>query len=246
MCLVKVRTEEDITPPSRIIAHRRDLSPVRRTSRRVSRVSYHEHSASRLSHSGRHSGSIVHAPRPQSASYVSAPAFEPVPAPSYKQIPAPQPVPVFVAPPPMPVPAAPPSEHHYHHHHPPAAHYVEVSPRSSISSSDREPSHADYMVHEREREIRRERSRARDYSPERGDRYEHFRYVEAEPERGRYEDLDRDRGGYETHVRYSRSRSRGPPPGTYGYEGSDQGGYRERERVVVVDGEGRRRREYRR
>lgn len=80
-----------------------------------------------------------------------------------------------------------------------------------------------------EREYRRERRR--DYSPESSPRYEHFRYVEG-PERDRYDDMRRSRSR-------ARSRSR-----DHGYE-DPRGSYREtRERVVIVDDDGRRRREY--
>lgn len=143
-----------------------------------------------------------------------------VPAPKPPlQIPAPQPVPVFVRP--QPPPPAPPSIHGGGQ-----PHYVEVSPRSSVSSHG----HSDYMVHERE--YRRE---LRDYSPARssayGDhspRYESFRYVDPPEER---------------HPRHERSRSRDRR--SYGED--PRGSYREtRERVLIVDDDGRRRREYRR
>jgi len=108
-------------------------------------------------------------------------------------------------------------------HHGGGAHYVEVSPRSSVTSA----THSDYVIHERE--VRRER---RDYSPARssayGDRsptYETYRYID--PPEPRY--LPRER---------SRSRDR---------RSFADGSYREtRERVLIVDDDGRRRREYRR
>jgi hypothetical protein len=95
-------------------------------------------------------------------------------------------------------------------------------------------------VYEREREY----VRRRDDEP----RYEHFRYVDAAPEPDER---------YERVVRRERSRSRARSRGReYGYEesrGSDRGyedprgGYREtRERVVMVDDDARRKREYRR
>jgi hypothetical protein len=86
--------------------------------------------------------------------------------------------------------------------------------------------HSDYVVHERE--VRRER---RDYSPARSERsptYETFRYID--PPEQRYAAPRRER---------SRSRDRR----SY----ADEGSYREtRERVLIVDDDGRRRREYRR
>lgn len=195
MCLVKVKQEEDV------------VVPVRRVTRvRTRSVSPHRH---RSSHQRISRTSIVSRPqsstylaRPPPATYVTVPAPQPGP-----MIPAPQPVPVFVQPPPPPPPPPIPVSHHHSHH------FVEVSPRSSYSSS---PSRSEYIVHERE--IRRER----DYSPD-SPRYESFRYVEPPPEEHHYHD----------HVRYSRherSRSR-----------SRDG----RERVLIVDDDGRRRREYR-
>jgi len=150
---------------------------------------------------------VIRESRPQSSTYV-------VPAPQrYPHVPAPQPVPVFVQPPPPP-----PSSHHGG-----GAHYVEVSPRSSVTSATQ----SDYVIHERE--VRRER---RDYSPARssayGDRsptYETYRYID--PPEPHY--LPRER---------SRSRDR---------RSFADGSYREtRERVLIVDDDGRRRREYRR
>lgn len=95
------------------------------------------------------------------------------------------------------------------------------------------PDRSEYVVHERE--YRRER---RDYSPESSPRYEHFRYVEAAPS-------EPDR--YERYTRRERSRSRARSRSRdYGYD-DPRGSYREtRERVVIVDDDGRRRREYRR
>jgi hypothetical protein len=84
-----------------------------------------------------------------------------------------------------------------------------------------------------EREYRRER---RDYSPESSPRYEHYRYVDPPPAESDH---------YERYTRRERSRSRARSR-DYGYE-DPRGSYREtRERVVVVDGDGRRTREYRR
>ena len=191
MCLVKVKQEEDVVVPYRVV-RTRSPSPRRRSAQRISRTE------------------IIRESRPSSrppSAYIV-----PAPKPSL-QIPAPQPVPVFVKPPP-----APPSSHG-------GPHYVEVSPRSSTTSHD------EYIVHERE--VRRER---RDYSPARssayGDHsprgYEHYRYID--PPEERYARLDR-----------SRSRDR------RSYVEDPRSSYREtRERVLVVDDDGRRRREYRR
>lgn len=88
------------------------------------------------------------------------------------------------------------------------------------------------MVHERE--YRRER---RDYSPESSPRYEHFRYVDAAPPPSDH--------GYEQFSRRERSRSRARSR-DYAYE-EPRGSYSHtRERMVVVDDDGMRRREYRR
>lgn len=194
--------------PYRVV-HNRSPSPTRRrTSRRVSRTEV-----------------IRESPRP-SASYVSvpAPSHVAVPAPKPLQIPPPQPVPVFVQPSPPPAPVPPPSHHG-------GAHYVEVSPRSSVTSHS--PDRSEYIM--REREYRRER---RDYSPESSPRYEHFRYVEPAPS-----ESDHYERRYSRRERsHSRARSRSRD---YGYD--PRGSYREtRERVVIVDDDGRRRREYRR
>ncbi|KAF2740427.1 hypothetical protein EJ04DRAFT_507961 [Polyplosphaeria fusca] len=210
MCLVKVREEEEVRIPNRVVVRTRSVSPVRRRSvQRVSRDVVRESRESREFREAR-----------PSPSYVSIPAPRTIP------IPTPQPVPVFVEPPPAPLPPPPPSTHHHHGHH-----YVEVSPRSSVSSHS--PSRAsDYVV--REREYRRERN----YSPESSPRYESFRYVEPPPS-------ESDR--YEHYVRRERSRSRARSRDRDygGYDG--RGSFREtRERVVIVDDDGHRRREYRR
>lgn len=150
---------------------------------------------------------VIRESRPQSSTYI-------VPAPQkhYPAIPAPQPVPVFVQPPP-PRPAS--------SHRGAAPQYVEVSPRSSVTSA----SHSDYVIEERE--VRRER---REYSPRRrtpSPQFETFRYID--PPEQRYAPRER-----------SRSRDRR----SYA---DDRGIVREtRERVLIVDDDGRRRREYRR
>ncbi|KAF2265673.1 hypothetical protein CC78DRAFT_579171 [Lojkania enalia] len=205
MCLVKVRQEEDVRIPPRVVVRTRTPSPRRRAStHRISRTE------------------VIRESRPPSASYVSVPAPRPL------SVPAPQPVPVFIQEPAPPIPPPPPS-HHSHHHT--TAHYVEVSPRSSVTShSPSRVASSDYV--EREHVYRRER---RDYSPD-SPRYEHYRYVEPAPESDRYERFDRRR---------SRSRARSRGGSDYGHDG--RGSYREtRERVVIVDDDGHRRREYRR
>ncbi|KAI8935943.1 hypothetical protein NX059_007450 [Plenodomus lindquistii] len=212
MCLVKVKQDEEVVVPYRVRNH----SPPRRRASHASARRY-----------SRTTDVVRESPRP-SASYVAMPTQKPL------QIPAPQPVPVFVEPPPAPMPApmpaAPPpppshmSSHHTSHHG--GAHYVEVSPHSSVSSRSSSPGRSDYVY--REREVRRERQ----YSPDRAPRYEHFRYVEPAPsESDHYQRRDRSR---------QRSRSRG------GYE-DPRGSYRETNtRVTLVDEDSRRRREYRR
>ena len=162
MCLVKVKQEEEHVVPYRVVQQ-----PRRRASRRSRDI---ERSYSRTE--------VVHheqSPRP-SASYVSVPSHVSVPSPKPLQIPAPQPVPVFVQPPPppppAPMPAPPPPASHVSSHHTSrhgGAHYVEVSPRSSVSSRSSSPGRSEYVV--REHEVRRERQRQ--YSPE-NPRYEHY------------------------------------------------------------------------
>jgi hypothetical protein len=207
MCLVKVKQEEDVIVPVRRVVRTRSPSPHRRRSshQRISRTSIVRESRPQSS---------TYLARPPSAPYVAIPAPKPGP-----MIPAPQPVPVFVQPPPPPPP--PPVSHHHGHH------FVEVSPRSSYSSS---PSRSEYVVHERE--YRRER----DYSPD-SPRYESFRYVESAPEEQHYD-----------HLHYSRrERSRSRSRDTRGRGQDPRGSYHEtRERVLIVDDDGRRRREYRR
>lgn len=215
MCLVKVKQEEDVVVPYRVV--QRNHSPPRR---RASHTSARRYSRTEV---------VRESPRP-SASYIAVPAPKPL------QIPAPQPVPVFFEPPPAPMPAPPPppshiSSHHTHQtqqtHH--GAHYVEVSPRSSVSSQSSSPPRSEYVY--REREVRRERQ----YSPDRAPRYEHFRYVEPAPSESDH---------YERSHRRERSRQRSVSRG--GYE-DPRGSYRETNtRVTMVDDNGQRRREYRR
>ncbi|KAL5121929.1 hypothetical protein ACEQ8H_000145 [Pleosporales sp. CAS-2024a] len=156
MCLVKVRQEEEVVVPYRIVDH----GPSRR---RASHQSQRRYSRTEIVHH--------ESPRASVASYVAVPTPKPL------AIPAPQPVPVFVQPPPVPVPVPvpapppPPSvSHHSHHSHRGGAHYVEVSPRSSISSRASSPGRSEYVY--REREYRRERQ----HSP--GPHYDHYRYVD--------------------------------------------------------------------
>jgi hypothetical protein len=221
MCLVKVKQEEEVVVPYRVVSRHNHSPPRRRASR---------HSTTRYSREvvreSRHES-----PRP-SASYVAVPTPQPKPL----AIPPPQPVPVFVEPPPAPihVPAPPPPASHIssRHSHHGAPQYVEVSPRSSYSSRSSSPNRSEYVY--REREVRRERA----YSPERGPQYEHYRYVEpakSESSFGggqRYGGRERSRS--RVHVGYGRERSR------------SRGSYvDERTRVTIVDDDGRRRRDYR-
>lgn len=186
MCLVKVKQEEDVVVPYRVVSRHNHSPPRRRASR----------------HSTRYSREVIRSshhesPRP-SASYVAVPTPQPKPL----AIPPPQPVPVFVEPPPAPihVPAAPP---------PPRSHgapqYVEVSPRSSFSSRSSSPNRSEYVY--REREVRRERA----YSPDRGPQYEHYRYVEparSESSFGGGRGYARERSRSRVNVGYGRERSR--------------------------------------
>jgi hypothetical protein len=204
MCLVKVKQEEDHVVPYRVVQQNRHSS--HRRASRQSRDIERRYSRTEIVHDS--------PPRP-SASYISVPSPKPL------QIPAPQPVPMFVQPPPpapMPAPPPPPSHISSHHTHAQShhggAHYVEVSPRSSMSSRSSSPGRSEYVY--REREVRRERER--NYSPE-NPRYEHYRYVEpASSESDQYEryqrqdrsrQRSRSRGGYddrETNTRVSYSR----------------------------------------
>lgn len=193
MCLVKVKQEEDVVVPYRVVQRRRSPSPRRRAShtsvRRYSRDEIVRESNPRYSNS---------------ASYIAVPTPKPL------AIPAPQPVPIFVQPPPEPIPAPPPSHHHHqqhHHHNHHNAHLVEVSPRSSVTSDTSSPGRSEYVY--REREVRRERA----YSPESSPRYEHFRYVEPAPSESDVYDRYERR---ESRSR-QRSRSRGyeDPRGSY-------------------------------
>ena len=217
MCLVKVKQEEDVVVPYRVVS--RGSPPRRRASRQSTQ---------------RYSREVVResrtSPRP-SSSYVAVPTPQPKPL----AIPPPQPVPVFVEPPPAPihVPAPPPPPSHIssRHSHHGGAQYVEVSPRSSYSSRSSSPGPSEYVY--REREVRRERA----YSPERGPQYEHYRYVE--PARsessvgGGYGRRERSRS--RVNVDYGRQRSR------------SRGSYvDERTRVTIVDNDGHRRKDYRR
>ena len=218
MCLVKVREEEDV-----VIPYRRARAPSPSRQRRSSRVSREIVREERYERRPA-SSTYLPAPRPPSQTYVA------VPAPSYTQVPAPQPVPVFVQAP-LP-PPLPPASHISSHHPIRGPHYVEVSPRSSVSSHSLSGA-SEYVTHERE--YKRERA----YSPERSPQYETFRYVgapEPEPQYERYQRNDRSR----SRVR-ERSRSR-----DYGYE-DPRGSYRETNtRVTVSDGGRRRSSQYQR
>ncbi|KAL1654764.1 hypothetical protein SLS61_002513 [Didymella pomorum] len=138
MCLVKVKQEEDVVVPYRVVS-RHNHSPPRRRASRHSTTRY-SREVVRESHQS---------PRP-SASYVAVPTPQPKPL----AIPPPQPVPVFVEPPPAPihVPAPPPPASHIssRHSHHGAPQYVEVSPRSSYSSRSSSPNRSEYVYRERE------------------------------------------------------------------------------------------------
>ena len=220
MCLVKVKQEEDVVVPYRVVSRHNHSPPRRRASR---------HSTQRYSREvvreSRHES-----PRP-SASYVAVPTPQPKPL----TVPPPQPVPVFVEPPPAPIhiPAPPPAPSHIssRHSHHGAAQYVEVSPRSSYSSRSSSPNRSEYVY--REREVRRERA----YSPERGPQYEHYRYVEPARSESSFGGGrgygGRERSRSRVNVDYGRQRSR------------SRGSYvDERTRVTIVDEDGRRRRDY--
>lgn len=220
MCLLNVKTQEEVEPyrVTRVRTRTRARSPSPRRSRQ---------STQRFSRT-----EIVRESRPQSSSYiVTAPAPKPI---EYPMIPAPQPVPVFVQPPPpapIVVPAPPPPPSHISSSHHGGHHFVEVSPRSSYSSSS--PSRSEYITHERE--YRRESRR--DYSPaETSPRYETFRYVEgAQQDDDRYAQYDR---------RESRSQVRSRSREYHDHE--PRGGYRETNtRIKITDRDGRKSREYR-
>jgi hypothetical protein len=219
MCLVKVKQEEDYVVPYRVV--QRHHSPSRRRVSRHSRDIERRYSRTEVVHES---------PRP-SASYVAVPSPKPL------QIPAPQPAPVFVQPPPPPPPApmpAPPpppshvSSHHTSYHGGGGAHYVEVSPQSSISSRSSSLDRSEYVY--REHEVRRERQRA--YSPD-SPRYEHYRYVEP---------ASSESDHFERYQRRDRSRPRSRSQS--GYD-DPRGGYRETNtRVSVRDTDGGRRANY--
>jgi hypothetical protein len=209
MCLVKVKETEEHTVPYRVVDRSRE------SRRRTSHQSQRRYSRTEIVHQ--------ESPRP-SSSYIAVPAPKPL------AIPAPQPVPVFVQPPPapMPVPPAPPSHISHapsHHSHHGAPQYVEVSPRSSISSRSSSPGRSEYVY--REREFRRER--------ETGPQYDHYRYVQPAPSES-------------DHGYHQRSRSRARSVSRGGYE-DPRGSFREeRTRITIEDerdGGGRRRRDYR-
>lgn len=181
MCLVKMRQEEDVVVPYRVV---HTGSPHRRRSARISHTHISERRSSRSSYP------TLPAPKPY-----------PIPAPAPLPIPAPQPVPVFVEPsPPPPPPPAPPTAHPvYVERHTPS--------RRSFSSESSESSRGDGNVIY-EREYRRQR---RDYSPsshgERSPQYQTFRYLDApeEPPLDHYVRRDSSRRRSASHSRDRRS-----------------------------------------
>ena len=174
----------------------------------------------------RHQPSVVRVSHHSVREAVPSPSVTVVSKPSGLAVPAPQPVPVFVQP-------APPSPRLAPPRHSDAGSYadvnlVEVSPSASPRSS------ADY------RRIRIERER--DYSParselttrsSRGDRYETFRYVEPA---GRDDYLDHHRRSRSRHRSHSRSNSRYLDEPVYRRE--------REERIIYVDRDGHRDRNY--
>ncbi|KAH8731466.1 hypothetical protein GQ44DRAFT_698789 [Phaeosphaeriaceae sp. PMI808] len=210
MCLVKVRQEEEHIVPYRVVDRHN-------SRRRASHTSQRRYSRTEVVHH--------ESPRP-SASYIVVPTPKPL------AIPAPQPVPVFVQPlpAPMPMPMPPPAPSHVSHHNHShsqhgGAHYVEVSPRSSMTSRTSSPNRSEYVYHERE--YRRERQ----HSPE--PRYDHYRYVEPASSESDHYERYRERSRQR-----SRSRSRG------GYDDA-RGNFRDERVRVTIEDEGRRR-DYRR
>ena len=228
MCLVKVKQEEEVVVPYRVVSRHNQSPPRRRVSRQSTRRYSRE-----IVRESRHES-----PRP-SASYIAVPTPQAKPL----AIPPPQPVPIFVEPQPAPIhiPAPPPPASHIssRHSHHGAAQYVEVSPRSSYSSRSSSPSRSEYIF--REREVRRERAYSPD-SPDREPQYEHYRYVEPARSESSFgggrgyggRERSRSRVDVDYGRRSSRSMSRGD-----GYR-------RDTTRVTIVDDDGRRRRDYRR
>ncbi|KAF2759417.1 hypothetical protein EJ05DRAFT_475621, partial [Pseudovirgaria hyperparasitica] len=218
MCLVKVRQEEDVVVPYRV------ASP-RRTSRHYSRTQIVEEDHRRP----------IPSPR---TSYHSTHVSTVIPSPRPNPIPAPQPVPVFINQPPTPPPPASSVGRH-------STQYVHVSPASSVTSHSR--THSDYYVSEHEYRVERERHRERDHSRDRSrrrsrsrssDRYHErpatYRYIDSRPLHDNRAEFTR------THSTRSRSRSRGAYDDDRDGRASSYG----REKVVIVDDNGRRRREY--
>ena len=223
MCFIKVKEEDDYTVPARVVRRERKTSPP--TQRRSTRISHIE-----PQHQSIERTYVIQAPQPPPP---------PSPPPPPRPTTAARPEPVIVVPALSPQPNTRPQTH-----------YVEVSP-GSVSSASSSDEHAHQKTtsksrrsdpqseyHFREREYRKERG----YSPPGKDDNNYYRYVRAPPGRG----LD-DRGGLAgdaTREGRGNSGTRGsfvddPRASRTSYR-------RERERVVVVDNDGRRTREYRR
>lgn len=129
-----------------------------------------------------------------------------IPPPERLSLPPPQPRPQFHPQPPPPPPSAPAPE--------PRAHYVTVSPATSVTSHSpsrvsRSPSRfsdhrrSDYVVHERVERRHREYSPARSsHSP----RFETYRYVDPPSPRRRSPSRDRSRYEDDDYGRHTRER----------------------------------------
>lgn len=224
MCFIKVKEEEeDYSVPARVVRRERRTSPPpTRRSTRVSYVAPQQPSVERTY--------IIQAPPPPPL------VVEPPRPPATVKSPTPPPASVAAPEPPRA-----------------QAHYVEVSPASESDSSSesdvrsrttsksrRTEARSEYRV--REREYRRETA----LNPPTDDQYNHYRYVRAPPERG-----SNDRGGHGRDLGRDLSRDRrrslGAKTSFVEDPRASRGSYRrERERVVIVDNDGRQTREYRR
>lgn len=217
MCFVSVKEEEDYSVPARRVRRvRRERTPSPRRSARFSRT-------------------IVEERRPSSRASFAAPPPPPPPAP-----------PSTIVPPPQPAPASSVRSRSRTN-----SHYVEVAPSSSSSSSSSsddlrsrvtKKSHRTSApgseYHIREKEYRRSRG----YSQPRQPEYETFRYVDA-PSSGRE---SRGGGGRDRSLSVHVRDSGGPRSSYHDDPGASKQSYgRQRERIEVDDGYGRRRREYR-
>ncbi|KAF1344049.1 hypothetical protein BDV97DRAFT_73273 [Delphinella strobiligena] len=219
MCFVKVKDEEeDYSVPARVVRRERRTSPP--PTRRPTRASY----------------VAPQQPSVERTYIIQAP-------------PPPPPLVVEPPPPPSPPPASVAAQE------PPRtqAHYVEVLPGSESDSSSEDARSRTTSKSRRTKARSEYRLREREYRRETGlnppptdDQYNHYRYVRAPPEREA-----NDRGGYGRELGRDRSRDRRTSLGAKTSFVEDprasRGSYRrERERVVIVDNDGRQTREYRR